>query len=106
MTNSVLGLSIDEYIKSKEIKMENNHADTCCKSGETIYSIAQLYDVSADRIVYDNELAAQQNLVPGQALLILMTSQVHIVREGQTVSRSRKNIVSRSKIYIKTIRFC
>ena len=21
----------DEYIKSKEIKMENNHADTCCK---------------------------------------------------------------------------
>ena len=26
------------------------------KSGETIYSIAQLYDVSADRIVYDNEL--------------------------------------------------
>lgn len=36
------------------------------KSGETIYSIAQLYDVSADRIVYDNELAAQQNLVPGK----------------------------------------
>ena len=31
VTNSVLGLSIDEYIKSKEIKMENNHADTCCK---------------------------------------------------------------------------
>jgi spore germination protein len=57
------------------------------KSGETIYSIAQLYDVSADRIVYDNELAAQQNLVPGQALLILMTSRVHIVREGQTVEQ-------------------
>ena len=32
------------------------------KSGETIYSIAQLYDVSADRIVYDNELAAQQSV--------------------------------------------
>ncbi|MGO5442555.1 glycosyl hydrolase family 18 protein [Faecalimonas sp. LCP19S3_D12] len=57
------------------------------KSGETIYSIAQLYDVSADRIVYDNELAAQQNLVPGQALLILMPSRVHIVREGQTVEQ-------------------
>lgn len=57
------------------------------KGGETIYSIAQLYDVSADRIVYDNELAAQQNLVPGQALLILMTSRVHIVREGQTVEQ-------------------
>lgn len=57
------------------------------KSGETIYSIAQLYDVSADRIVYDNELAAQQNLVPGQALLILMPSQIHIVREGQTVEQ-------------------
>ena len=57
------------------------------KSGETIYSIAQLYDVSADRIVYDNELAAQQNLVPGQALLILMTSRVHIVRKGQTVEQ-------------------
>lgn len=57
------------------------------KSGETIYSIAQLYDASADRIVYDNELAAQQNLVPGQALLILMPSRVHIVREGQTVEQ-------------------
>lgn len=57
------------------------------KSGETIYSIAQLYDVSTDRIVYDNELAAQQNLVPGQALLILMPSRVHIVREGQTVEQ-------------------
>lgn len=57
------------------------------KSGETIYSITQLYDVSADRIVYDNELAAQQNLVPGQALLILMPSRVHIVREGQTVEQ-------------------
>lgn len=57
------------------------------KSGETIYSIAQLYDVSADRIVYDNELAAQQNLVPGQALFILMPSRVHIVREGQTVEQ-------------------
>ena len=57
------------------------------KSGETIYSIAQLYDISTDRIVYDNELAAQQNLVPGQALLILMPSRVHIVREGQTVEQ-------------------
>ena len=57
------------------------------KSEETIYSIAQLYDVSADRIVYDNELAAQQNLVPGQALLILMPSRVHIVREGQTIEQ-------------------
>ena len=57
------------------------------KRGETINSIAQLYDVSADRIVYDNELAAQQNLVPGQALLILMPSRVHIVREGQTVEQ-------------------
>lgn len=69
------------------------------KSGETIYSIAQLYDVSADRIVYDNELAAQQNLVPGQALLILMTSRVHIVREGQTV----KQIAEEYSIMVKNL---
>ena len=69
------------------------------KSGETIYSIAQLYDVSADRIVYDNELAAQQNLVPGQALLILMTSRVHIVREGQTV----KQIAEEYSITVKNL---
>lgn len=37
--------------------------------------------------MYDNELAAQQNLVPGQALLILMPSRVHIVREGQTIEQ-------------------
>ena len=71
------------------------------KSGETIYSIAQLYDVSADRIVYDNELAAQQNLVPGQALLILMTSRVHIVREGQTVKQIAEEYSITVKIYIK-----
>lgn len=69
------------------------------KSGETIYSIAQLYDVSADRIVYDNELAAQQNLVPGQALLILMPSRVHIVREGQTV----KQIAEEYSITVKNL---
>ena len=69
------------------------------KSGETIYSIAQLYDVSADRIVYDNELAAQQNLVPGQALLILMPSRVHIVREGQTVEQ----IVEEYSITVKNL---
>lgn len=54
------------------------------KSGETVYSIAQIYGVSADRLVYDNELAAQQNLVPGQALYILIPETVHTVREGET----------------------
>ena len=79
------------------------------KSGETIYSIAQLYDVSADRIVYDNELAAQQNLVPGQALLILMTSRVHIVREGQTVKQiaeeysiTVKNLLSKQSVSVES----
>lgn len=54
------------------------------KTGETVYSIAQIYGVSADRLIYDNELAAQPNLVPGQALYILIPEIIHTVRAGET----------------------
>lgn len=54
------------------------------KEGETIYGIAEIYGVSANRIIYDNELAAQQNLVPGQALYILIPDEIHVVEAGET----------------------
>lgn len=54
------------------------------KAGESVYSIAQQYKVSANRIIYDNELAAQKNLVPGQALYILIPEVIHTVRRGET----------------------
>ena len=41
------------------------------KSGDTVYSIAQKFSVSVERIVSDNALDTNRELVLGQALLIL-----------------------------------
>ena len=57
------------------------------KSGETIYSIAQLYDISTDRIVYDNELDVRTKSCSGSSSFDSDAESVHIVREGQTVEQ-------------------
>lgn len=53
--------------------------------GETVYSIAELYGVSAERIRYDNQLNESAGLTPGQALLILYVQTAHTVRGGETL---------------------
>jgi spore germination protein len=55
------------------------------KPGDTIYSIAQNFGISVNRLIYDNGLPNPYNLVQGQALLITYPSQEHIVKEGDTL---------------------
>lgn len=55
------------------------------KQGDTIYKIAQSYGVSPVRLAYDNQIAGQEYLVPGQALLILFPEIVHTVSAGETL---------------------
>jgi len=55
------------------------------EQGETIFSIAQEYGVSTERIISDNGLFGLNNLVPGQALLILQPDTVYTVNEGDTI---------------------
>lgn len=55
------------------------------EQGETIWSIAREYGVSPERITTDNGLFGLNNLVPGQALLILQPDTVYTVNEGDTI---------------------
>ncbi len=53
--------------------------------GETIYSIAELYGVSAERLLLDNLTPDPNRLVAGQSLLVLFPRETHIVREGDSL---------------------
>ena len=55
------------------------------RPGDTVYSIAQKFGVSAQRIVSDNMLADDRGLAVGQALLILFPEVVHTFRTGETL---------------------
>ena len=53
--------------------------------GETLYSIAERYQVSEERVRYDNQIEDPVDLVPGQALLILIPEIVHVVQAGESL---------------------
>lgn len=55
------------------------------KVGDTPYKIAQEYGVSFSRLLYDNQINLQQELVEGQALLILLPKTIHYVQSGDTL---------------------
>ncbi|NLX63596.1 MAG: LysM peptidoglycan-binding domain-containing protein [Clostridiaceae bacterium] len=55
------------------------------KSGESVYSIANLYGVPWQNIVSDNELENPDQLVVGQTLVILQGSRRHVVRRGESL---------------------
>ena len=56
------------------------------RPGDSIYRIAREYGVSPVRLAYDNQIAGQEYLVPGQALLILIPKTVHTVNAGETLA--------------------
>ncbi|WP_167958926.1 glycosyl hydrolase family 18 protein [Anaerosporobacter faecicola] len=63
--------------------------------GETIYSIAEEYGSTPNRIIEDNELTNPNSLVVGQTLVILFPSNIYTVVEGDTLlSVAQKNGVS------------
>lgn len=59
--------------------------------GETITSLAQQYGVSVTALLRDNGLSAEDSLVVGQALIILLPTETYTVQSGDTlVSISQK----------------
>lgn len=56
------------------------------KPGETIFSIANKYDVPPSQIIADNELTSPNDITIGQALVILYPETVHIVQPNETLS--------------------
>lgn len=55
------------------------------QSGDTVYSIAQRFGVSVRRLVSDNALNADRDLVLGQALLVLKPGTVHTFMQGESL---------------------
>lgn len=53
--------------------------------GDTLQSIAEKFRVSVERLAFDNEIKRQE-LVVGQALLILEPEQIYTIEEGDTLA--------------------
>ena len=53
--------------------------------GDSVYSIARQYRVSAQKIISDNELAYPNRLVVGQTLVILEGTRTHTVVRGESL---------------------
>lgn len=54
--------------------------------GETIYTIADKYGVSADRLIIENGIEDPGRLVVGEAIVILYPEMMHTIQEGDTIS--------------------
>lgn len=52
---------------------------------ETLSSIAEMYGVSVEKLLQDNELNNPSHLVSGQTIVIVYPEQIHIVQEGDTL---------------------
>lgn len=55
------------------------------RPGDSVYSIARQYRVSAQKIISDNELAYPNRLVVGQTLVILGGTRTHTVVRGESL---------------------
>ena len=55
------------------------------RAGDTLYSVADLYGVSVERLRTDNGLSPSQQLVVGQALAVLIPSVIYTVKQGDTL---------------------
>jgi len=67
--------------------------------GETIFSIANRYQITENRIRTDNGLLPNQELVVGQSLLILLPSVVYTVQPNDTLNA----IAGRYQTTLKTL---
>ncbi len=74
------------------------------QKGETLFSIAQQYGVSARLLQKLNEAPADGTLVPGQTLVVLLPEKTHVVRRGDTVwSIAREHGLSTRELYQNNI---
>ena len=69
------------------------------QEGDTIESIASQYDITAERLTYDNQLNDISRLVTGQSLLILTPNVTHTVVEGNT----KESVASQYGISVKQL---
>ena len=74
------------------------------QKGETLFSIAQQYGVSARLLQKLNQVPTDGTLVPGQTLVVLLPEKTHVVRRGDTVwSIAREHGISTRELYQNNI---
>ena len=74
------------------------------QKGETLFSIAQQYGVSARLLQKLNQAPTDGTLVPGQTLVVLLPERTHVVRRGDTVwSIAREHGISTRELYQNNI---
>ena len=74
------------------------------QKGETLFSIAQQYGVSARLLQKLNQVPPDGTLVPGQTLVVLLPEKTYVVRRGDTVwSIAREHGLSTRELYQNNI---
>lgn len=61
------------------------------EQGETLNSIATMYNVSVERLLIDNGIESTNTLVVGQAIVVLIQDATHVVAEGETIQSIATN---------------
>lgn len=56
------------------------------QEGDSLYKIAQKYNVPLQTLLRENELAEPERLTPGQVILVRFPRQTHFVQPGDTLS--------------------
>ncbi len=73
-------------------------------SGDTVFSIAQNFGVSEEKIIEDNGLDESGELVVGQSLIILFPNEQVLAFAGQSVSQiAQENFLSQRQIFRNNI---
>ena len=70
------------------------------KQGDTLQKIAEEFNVSAQRLAYDNEIEGD-NLVTGQALIILEPEIVYTIQEGDSLYRIAGKFQTTEKMLLR-----
>jgi spore germination protein len=69
------------------------------QQGDSIYTIADKYNISVDKLILDNGIENANNLIVGQTIVIVYPSQTYTVQEGDTI----KSIASSYGITVNQI---
>ena len=85
LSNKALAVITGEELSSD---VENKIIDYTVKSGDTIKSIAQEFNVSLDTIAWANNISKSASLKAGDSLIILpVTGFMHVVENGETLQQ-------------------
>jgi len=86
------------FSENDEEKLKKDIIYHAVKEGESLWSIAEKYNISLETILLANEISKNTSIKPGQKLIILPTEGLmHMVEKGDTLSSIAKKYQSKSE---------